>query len=104
VKSKEESVAFFVWDICRSVKLEFSEETKVRGIPAYRHLVSKSVVDIGTTDPVTKCHCAGQCLPTGVVKVSKYLNGIPAFISYPHFLQRGSVLFNATEGIGTWSE
>jgi hypothetical protein len=85
VQSKNETIVMFFPEICKSVKLEFSEETEMGGIPAYRYEFSRSVTDNGTTDPLTHCNCAGQCLPAGVSNDSECYHGSPIFVSYPHF-------------------
>jgi hypothetical protein len=99
VQSKEDLMALFVADLCRSVKMDFSEETEVRGIPAYRYKINRSVIDNGTTDPLTHCNCAGQCLPAGVLNVSTCLRGIPAFISYPHFYDADPYYLTQLKGL-----
>jgi hypothetical protein len=85
VQGKEDQLEMFVPDFCRSLKLEYSEDTEVRGIFAYRYEASGNLIDNGTVDPANRCNCGGECLPLGVFNISACRYGIPAFISYPHF-------------------
>lgn len=85
VQVKEDQLEMFVPDFCRSLKLDYSEEVKVRDIPAYRYEASETLIDNGTVDSANYCNCGGECLPLGVFNISACRHGIPAFMSYPHF-------------------
>ena len=76
----------FVADMCRHFQLDYHEDTEVLGIPGYTYVGGRSIFDNGTTDPKSRCNCAGVCAPQGVLNISTCRFGAPGFLSYPHFL------------------
>jgi hypothetical protein len=99
VKSKGDQLEMFVPDFCRSVKLEYSEDTEILGIPGYKYEASKSVLGNGTVDTTNRCNCGGECLPSGVFNISACRYGIPAFISYPHFYKGDPYYLRQLKGL-----
>ncbi|XP_069695590.1 protein croquemort-like isoform X2 [Periplaneta americana] len=85
-QTRDKPVQMFSSDLCRSISFEYSEDTEVEGIPGYRFVLGKRLVDNGTLDGDNWCNCGGQCVPQGVLNVSSCRHGAPAFVSYPHFL------------------
>ncbi|PNF42501.1 hypothetical protein B7P43_G08759 [Cryptotermes secundus] len=99
VQMKEDQLEMFVPDFCRSLKLDYSEEVEVRGIPAYRYEASQALIDNGTVDSTNHCNCRGECLPLGVFNISACRYGIPAFISYPHFYKADKHYLRQLKGL-----
>lgn len=71
----------------------------VNGIAGYRYVMSKKTFDNGTSDPGTLCNCGGQCLLQGVLNVSACRNGVPAFISNPHFFDADPYYVSQADGL-----
>jgi hypothetical protein len=99
VQAKEDKLEMFVPDFCRSLKLEYSEEVKVRGLHAYRYEASETLIDNGTVDSANNCNCGGECLPFGVFNISACRNGIPVFMSYPHFHKADTYYLRQLKGL-----
>jgi hypothetical protein len=70
----------------RAVQFDYVQDVTVNGVNGYRYEMRKSVLDNGTTDPSTRCNCAGDCLPQGVFNMSTCQQNMPLYLSYPHFL------------------
>ncbi|XP_069695617.1 protein peste-like [Periplaneta americana] len=98
-QTREKPVYIFNPDICRSIKLEYMEDTDISGLPAYRYEGSISLVDNGTVHPSTSCGCTGECLPVGVYNYSMCRYGIPAFLSYPHFYRADPFYLRQVKGL-----
>jgi hypothetical protein len=88
-----------VWVSCRNIQFEYSEEVTVYGIIGYRYVMSKKLLDNGTSDPGTLCNCGGQCLPQGVLNLTTCRHGGPAFVSLPHFLDADPFYLTKVSGL-----
>ncbi|KAJ8262697.1 hypothetical protein COCON_G00151540 [Conger conger] len=99
--SKNELLYIFAADLCRSIHLGFEADVEVKGIPAYRFAPPKDVLASPEDNPANAGFCvpAGQCLSTGVLKVSVCRQGAPIVVSFPHFYQADSKYINAFEGL-----
>uniref|UniRef100_UPI00398E7663 lysosome membrane protein 2-like n=1 Tax=Pristiophorus japonicus TaxID=55135 RepID=UPI00398E7663 len=82
--NKHQTLYIFASDICRSLYVKFEKELEVRGINAYRFVVPKEVFAIG--HPNNKGFClSGNCQLPGILNISICRQGVPIFISSPHF-------------------
>ncbi|XP_069695610.1 protein peste-like [Periplaneta americana] len=84
--SRDTPLRVFIPEVCRSVTLEYLEDTEITGIPGYRYFMGEKNVDNGTLYPENWCSCGGECLPSGVINASSCLRDMPMFLSLPHFL------------------
>jgi hypothetical protein len=99
VEAKGDKLEMFIPDFCKSLKLDYSEEEDILGIPAYRYEASHTLLDNGTVEPKNHCNCGGECLPSGVFNISACRYGIPAFISYPHFYKGDPYYLRQVKGL-----
>ncbi|XP_062907347.1 lysosome membrane protein 2-like [Mobula hypostoma] len=81
---KDESLYIFAPDICRSLYLTFEKEVQVKGISAYRFTVPKEIFAIDNLSIEGFCP-AMNCHLSGVLNISVCKQGVPIFISSPHF-------------------
>ncbi|CDR18859.1 unnamed protein product [Oncorhynchus mykiss] len=70
--SRKELLYIFAADLCRSIHLGYVEDVDVKGIPAYRFAPPHDVLQSPEENPTNAGFCvpAGDCLGTGVLKVS----------------------------------
>ncbi|XP_051870323.1 lysosome membrane protein 2-like [Pristis pectinata] len=81
---KDEALYIFAPDICRSLYLMFEKEVKVKGISAYRFTVPKEIFAIDNLSIEGFCP-ERNCYLSGVLNISICKQGVPIFISSPHF-------------------
>lgn len=61
-------------------------EADLLGLTGTKYISDADMLDNGTKVPSRKCYCKDvDCLPSGVLNVSKCKFGAPAFVSSPHF-------------------
>ncbi|XP_062899554.1 lysosome membrane protein 2-like isoform X2 [Mobula hypostoma] len=95
---KNETLAFFSSDLCRSLYGIFEQELSVKGIPAFRFVVPSEVFDNSSAN-AGFCVPAGNCLGAGVLNVSVCRQGAPIIISSPHFYQADQKYIDDIEGM-----
>ena len=84
----------------RSVECYFAEDVEIHGIKGYKFLTGKTLMDNGHTDPDTACNCGGDvCMAPGVLNLTRCLQGVPMFGSYPHFLNADPVYLESVNGL-----
>ncbi|XP_069695598.1 protein croquemort-like isoform X2 [Periplaneta americana] len=84
---RDKPLEIFNTEFCKSLKLHYSEDTEVLGVPGYKYVGGRDIMDSGTIDPANWCNCEeAQCPPQGILNVSLCHYGSPGFMSYPHFL------------------
>ncbi|XP_069043493.1 lysosome membrane protein 2a isoform X1 [Lepisosteus oculatus] len=99
--SKNESLFIFAADLCRSIHVDFEKDVEVKGIPAYRFSPPLEVLASPEDNPANAGFCVppGDCLGTGVLKVSVCRKGAPVVVSFPHFYQADQKYISAIEGM-----
>ncbi|XP_068166979.1 lysosome membrane protein 2a [Antennarius striatus] len=99
--NRKEVLYIFAADLCRSIHLAYVEDVEVKGIQAYRFAPPMDVLMSPKENPTNEGFCvpAGQCLGTGVLKVSVCREGAPIVVSFPHFYQADPKYINAVEGL-----
>ncbi|XP_014026997.1 lysosome membrane protein 2a [Salmo salar] len=99
--SRKELLYIFAADLCRSIHLGYVEDVDVKGIPAYRFAPPHDVLQSPEENPTNAGFCvpAGDCLGTGVLKVSVCREGAPIVVSFPHFYQADDKYINAVDGL-----
>lgn len=91
-------------DMCRRLPIEFRDEVEIRGdIPAYRYQPPANVFDTPAQNPDNECFCPEErgekCLPGGVFSVAPCTFGAPIMVSFPHFFQGDSELYDHVDGL-----
>lgn len=84
-QTKEKGIEFYSPDLCRSLKLTFTNEEVIHGITGYKYAGNEYSFDNGTLDPSNECFCNGICSPSGVLNVTACRYGAPGFVSFPHY-------------------
>uniref|UniRef100_A0A669B0W3 Scavenger receptor class B, member 2a n=1 Tax=Oreochromis niloticus TaxID=8128 RepID=A0A669B0W3_ORENI len=95
--NRNELLYIFAADLCRS----YVEDVDVKGIQAYRFAPPNDVLMSPKNNPTNAGFCvpAGDCLGTGVLKVSVCREGAPIVVSFPHFYQADPAYINAIDGL-----
>ncbi|XP_005801042.1 lysosome membrane protein 2-like isoform X1 [Xiphophorus maculatus] len=98
---RNELLYIFAADLCRSIHLAYVEDVEVKGIQAYRFAPPNDVLMNPKENPTNAGFCvpAGECLGTGVLKVSVCREGAPIVVSFPHFYQADPAYINAVGGM-----
>uniref|UniRef100_A0A3B3TQB2 Scavenger receptor class B, member 2a n=1 Tax=Poecilia latipinna TaxID=48699 RepID=A0A3B3TQB2_9TELE len=98
---RNELLYIFAADLCRSIHLAYVEDVEVKGIQAYRFAPPNDVLMNPKENPTNAGFCvpAGECLGTGVLKVSVCREGAPIVVSFPHFYQADPAYINAVDGL-----
>uniref|UniRef100_A0A7N6C3N0 Scavenger receptor class B, member 2a n=1 Tax=Anabas testudineus TaxID=64144 RepID=A0A7N6C3N0_ANATE len=99
--NRNELLYIFAADLCRSIHLAYVEDVEVKGIQAYRFAPPSDVLMSPKDNPTNEGFCvpAGDCLGTGVLKVSVCREGAPIVVSFPHFYQADPMYINAVDGL-----
>ncbi|XP_011614298.2 lysosome membrane protein 2a isoform X1 [Takifugu rubripes] len=99
--NRNELLYIFAADLCRSIHLAYVEDVEVKGIQAYRFAPPSDVLMSPKENPTNEGFCvpAGDCLGTGVLKVSVCREGAPIVVSFPHFYQADPMYINAIDGL-----
>lgn len=99
--NRNELLYIFAADLCRSIHLAYVNDVEVKGIQAYRFAPPNDVLMSPTENPTNEGFCvpAGDCLGTGVLKVSVCREGAPVVVSFPHFYQADPKYINAVDGL-----
>ncbi|XP_056458738.1 lysosome membrane protein 2a isoform X1 [Gadus chalcogrammus] len=99
--NRNELLYIFAADLCRSIHLGYVKDVEVKGIQAFRFAPPADVLMNPTDNPANQGFCvpAGDCLGTGVLKVSVCREGAPIVVSFPHFYQADPKYINAVEGM-----
>ncbi|XP_061836365.1 lysosome membrane protein 2a isoform X2 [Nerophis lumbriciformis] len=99
--NRNELLYIFAADLCRSIHLAYVKDVEVKGIQAYRFAPPEDVLMSPDNNPANEGFCvpAGECLGTGVLKVSVCRQGAPIVVSFPHFYQADPKYINAVEGL-----
>ncbi|CAB1458403.1 unnamed protein product [Pleuronectes platessa] len=99
--NRSELLYIFAADLCRSIHLAYVKDVEVKGIQAFRFAPPSDVLMSPRDNPNNEGFCvpAGDCLGTGVLKVSVCREGAPIVVSFPHFYQADPKYINAVEGL-----
>uniref|UniRef100_A0A665WZP2 Lysosome membrane protein 2-like n=1 Tax=Echeneis naucrates TaxID=173247 RepID=A0A665WZP2_ECHNA len=99
--NRNEKLYIFAADLCRSIHLAYVEDVEVKGIQAYRFAPPDDVLMSPKDNPTNEGFCvpAGDCLGTGVLKVSVCREDAPIVVSFPHFYQADPKYINAVDGL-----
>ncbi|XP_042276486.1 lysosome membrane protein 2a isoform X1 [Thunnus thynnus] len=99
--NRNELLYIFAADLCRSIHLAYVEDVDVKGIQAYRFAPPSDVLMSPKDNPSNAGFCvpAGDCLGTGVLKVSVCREGAPIVVSFPHFYQADPKYIEAIDGL-----
>ncbi|XP_039616987.1 platelet glycoprotein 4 isoform X2 [Polypterus senegalus] len=99
---KKKLLYFFPSDICRSIYAQFEKEFKLKGIPVYRFKIPPETFASPNANPDNKCYCnekKDDCALAGILDISSCKEGLPVYISLPHFLYGNKSLLNEVKGL-----
>lgn len=98
-QTKDEPVVIFNPEICRGIRLDYTEEVEVHGIKGFKYSGGDHTFDNGTKYPEQKCFNLGEIVPAGVTNISSCRFGTPAFVSFPHFYAADESFVNNVDGL-----
>ncbi|CAG9772833.1 unnamed protein product [Ceutorhynchus assimilis] len=81
---KTNKLVFYSSELCKYAELEYVREETIKGVTGYR-FTANNIFDNGTLRPENRCFCNKECIPSGVLDVSKCRQNSPTFLSFPHF-------------------
>lgn len=101
---KRKLLDFFSSDICRSVFAEYESSRVLKGIPVYRFMLPSKTFASPVDNPENKCYCKDplftrNCTMAGILDISGCKEGMPVYISLPHFLYGSEALKEAIDGM-----
>lgn len=72
--------------IFRTLTLKKVGKSDWLGLTGTKFVSDADMLDNSTKKPCRKCYCQdAECMPSGVLNISKCKFGAPAFVSLPHF-------------------
>ncbi|KAJ3662444.1 hypothetical protein Zmor_006794 [Zophobas morio] len=95
--TKEEGLASFAPDLCRSLVAVYSGDTKYDGIPV--RIYTATLGDM-SKNPDEKCYCPTPetCLKKGMMDLFKCV-GVPIYVSLPHFYESDESYLRGIKGL-----
>uniref|UniRef100_A0A8C5P7E6 Scavenger receptor class B member 2 n=1 Tax=Leptobrachium leishanense TaxID=445787 RepID=A0A8C5P7E6_9ANUR len=98
---KDDIINIFPSDLCRSLSAVYDRSETVKNIPVYRFTPSASTFANVTLNPDNAGFCvpSGNCLPSGLLNVSKCKQGAPIVLSFPHFYQADESIVQSIENM-----
>lgn len=98
--TKHNSIYVFSSELCRSLRLDYTQDVEVKGIPALRYEVKPDVLLSAARNPENACYCKkGGFCKDGVLDVSSCRRGAPIALSLPHFLNAEASVTNKLVGL-----
>ncbi|XP_039283891.1 protein croquemort isoform X2 [Nilaparvata lugens] len=98
-KNKHSNVSLYSADICRSLTMTYAREEDVQGVPVLRFEADPQLLDNGTQLPGNECFCNGDCVPSGLLNLTRCRFGMPAFVSFPHFHNADPFYLRQVDGL-----
>lgn len=98
---KNDILYMFSSDLCRSLYAVYDSTKSVKQISAFRFILPAKIFANVTVNPENAGFCvpAGNCLPSGLLNVSKCQQGAPIIFSSPHFYQADESVISSIDGI-----
>lgn len=99
----KKDLLIYVPDFCRSMPLEFKQETQFDGMRSYLYKAADETFSTPESYPENKYYCELKSVKAkhidGILDVSSCFDGNPMFISHPHFREGDEKLFQHFEGL-----
>ncbi|KAM4810063.1 lysosome membrane protein 2 [Rhinophrynus dorsalis] len=99
--NKDDTIYIFSSDLCRSLYAVYERSESIKNIPVFRFTPPAKAFANATVNPDNKGFCvpAENCLPSGLLNVSKCKQDAPIVLSSPHFYQADESVINSVIGI-----
>ncbi|XP_063775849.1 lysosome membrane protein 2 [Pseudophryne corroboree] len=99
--NKDETLYLFSTDLCRSLYATYETSKSVKNIDVFRFVPPAKVYANATVNPDNAGFCVpeGNCLPAGLLNVSRCKQGAPIILSPPHFYQTDESVIKSIIGI-----
>ncbi|XP_075058842.1 lysosome membrane protein 2 [Mixophyes fleayi] len=99
--NKDDIIYMFSSDLCRSLYAVYETSKSVKNIAVFRFVPPAKVFANVTVNPDNAGFCVpqGNCLPSGLLNVSRCKEGAPIIMSSPHFYQADESVINSIIGI-----
>ncbi|XP_017482315.1 PREDICTED: protein croquemort-like [Rhagoletis zephyria] len=90
-RGAEEYITIYITDTCRIMNLVPSSEVVIEGIKAIKYETKPDTFDNGQLNPDMKCYCPAEmqpdnCPATGATYLGPCADGVPMYLSHPHFM------------------
>ncbi|KAL1505376.1 hypothetical protein ABEB36_004959 [Hypothenemus hampei] len=95
---RKTKLIFFSSELCKYAEMDFDSEVILKGVKGYK-FIGDNIFDNGTLNPENRCFCVNECLPPGILDVSKCRDNSPSFLSFPHFYAADPYYRNLIEGM-----
>ncbi|CAL8137067.1 unnamed protein product [Orchesella dallaii] len=89
--TRDRVLRIFSPDMCRSIYMNYHEDVEVLGVPGYRFITPREVLEDPKVYPENKCYCTNPgddlagCAKAGVFYLAPCRKGAPVVVSWPHF-------------------
>lgn len=103
-QTKNKPISFFSPDMCRTIPLDFEEESIVHNMMGYKYTGGPKTVDNGSVYPDNWCFSTGDIVPSGVLNISACRHNTPVFMSFPHYYGADPYYLNMVEGLNPIKE
>ena len=98
-RTRDEVLYAYNADMCRSYKLVYLKDSVTNGVDTYTFHLPEHIFYNGSYDPDNAGFCTKNCLPNGVMNISKCYGDVSGFISQPHFLNADPSFVDAFVGL-----
>ncbi|XP_011210517.1 protein croquemort [Bactrocera dorsalis] len=100
----EEYITVYITDTCRIINLVPTGEVEIEGIKATMYETKPDTFDNGQRNADMKCYCPSDkqpdnCPATGVTDLGPCAEGVPMYLSHPHFMYADESFANTTTGL-----
>ncbi|XP_060529969.1 uncharacterized protein LOC132704160 [Cylas formicarius] len=81
---KRDRLVLFSSELCKYAELDYAGDVIIKGVRGYK-FTGDNIFDNGTLRQENSCFCIDECIPSGVLDVSRCRQDSPSFLSFPHF-------------------
>ncbi|XP_053958706.1 protein croquemort [Anastrepha ludens] len=90
-RGSDEYITVYITDTCRIINLVPSGEVEFQGIKTIKYETKPDTFDNGQRNPDMACYCPSDkqpdnCPATGATDLSSCTEGVPMYLSHPHFM------------------
>ncbi|XP_014668287.1 PREDICTED: scavenger receptor class B member 1-like [Priapulus caudatus] len=95
---KTDKMRLFSSDICRSLYMQYEQDTTIEGINLFRFTAPAAIFANANVNPDNECYCM-PCLGAGLLNISICKQGAPVVVSAPHFYEGDPKFSKAIDGL-----
>ncbi|ODN04815.1 Lysosome membrane protein 2 [Orchesella cincta] len=103
--TRDRVLRIFSPDMCRSIYMKYHEDVEVLGVPGYRFITPREVLEDPKVYPENTCYCTEPgddlegCAKAGVFYLAPCRKGAPVVVSWPHFYDGDEIYVQQSVGL-----